>query len=207
MSKITLTRLLNEIKLANSKIAKKLGEDVKYFDVMTAGKLKYNKSEQDMKTLVESHLQSIKDLISLRDKYKSLLLNANNTTTVTVKGKTYTISEAIAKKDVIKQEQELVKIIRRQLQNVELIVQNNENATESKLDDLIKVTMGKDRKAEASEIESLSKMFRESNKTSLVDAGGAKKFLEEKESEIEEFLNEIDFTLSEINSKTEVEVG
>lgn len=207
MSKITLTRLLNEIKLANSKIAKKLGEDVKYFDVMTAGKLKYNKSEQDMKTLVESHLQSIKDLISLRDKYKSLLLNANNTTTVTVKGKTYTISEAIAKKDVIKQEQELVKIIRRQLQNAELIVQNNENTTESKLDDLIKVTMGKDRKAEASEIESLSKMFRESNKTSLVDAGGAKKFLEEKESEIEEFLNEIDFTLSEINSKTEVEVG
>ena len=61
--KISLTRLLNEIKLLNKKIDKKLSEDVKYFDVMSGGKLKSYKSEADMKTAVESQLQSIKDLI------------------------------------------------------------------------------------------------------------------------------------------------
>lgn len=51
--KISLTRLLNEIKLTNKKIDKKLQEDVKYFDVMASGKLKAYKSEEDMKQTVQ----------------------------------------------------------------------------------------------------------------------------------------------------------
>ena len=205
--KMSLTRLLNEIKLANAKIQKKLVEDVKYFDIMAGGKLKVYKSEEDMKSVVGGHLNSITDLIKLRDKYKKLLLQANNTTTVTVNGVTLTISEAIAKKESIKQEQDLVKVIRRQLQMTEVNITNLDNANETKLDDLLRVAMGKDKKTDSAEIESLTKTLRENNKVTLVDAGGAKKFLETKEDEIEKFISDIDFSLSEINAKTEVEVG
>lgn len=205
--KMSLTRLLNEIKLANAKVQKKLSEDVKYFDVMASGKLKVYKSEDDMKKAVTSQLDSITDTIKLRDKYRKLLLQANNTTTITVNGAKLTIAEAIAKKESIKQEQDLVKVIRRQLQMAEANVTNIDNNNESKLDDIIKSAMGKDRKTDSTEIESLTKMFRENNKVTLVDAGGAKKFLEDKEEEIEKFISDIDFSLSEVNAKTEVEVG
>lgn len=205
--KMSLTRLLNEIKLANAKVQKKLTEDVKYFDVMASGKLKVYKSEEDMKKTVTAQLDSITDTIKLRDKYRKLLLQANNTTTITVNGAKLTIAEAIAKKESIKQEQDLVKVIRRQLQMAEANVTNIDNNNESKLDDIIKSAMGKDRKTDSTEIESLTKMFRENNKVTLVDAGGAKKFLEDKEEEIEKFISDIDFSLSEVNAKTEVEVG
>lgn len=205
--KMSLTRLLNEIKLANAKVQKKLTEDVKYFDVMASGKLKVYKSEEDMKKTVTAQLDSITDTIKLRDKYRKLLLQANNTTTITVNGVKLTIAEAIAKKESIKQEQDLVKVIRRQLQMAEANVTNIDNNNESKLDDIIKSAMGKDRKTDSTEIESLTKMFRENNKVTLVDAGGAKKFLEDKEEEIEKFISDIDFSLSEVNAKTEVEVG
>lgn len=205
--KMSLTRLLNEIKLANAKVQKKLTEDVKYFDVMASGKLKVYKSEDDMKKAVTAQLDSITDTIKLRDKYRKLLLQANNTTTITVNGAKLTIAEAIAKKESIKQEQDLVKVIRRQLQMAEANVTNIDNNNESKLDDIIKSAMGKDRKTDSTEIESLTKMFRENNKVTLVDAGGAKKFLEDKEEEIEKFISDIDFSLSEVNAKTEVEVG
>jgi len=204
--KISLTRLLNEIKLANKKIDKKLSEDVKYFDIMSSGKLKSYKSEADMKVAVESQLQSIKDLIVKRDAFKNALLKANNETTLEVAGTKYTIAEAIAKKDVISQELQLTKTIRRQYNDAELKVQNIEDQNESKLDDLIRASLGKDKKTDPKEMEQISKMFRDNNKVSIVDAGGAKSFLDTKEEELEDFLNNIDFALSEINAKTEIEV-
>ena len=204
--KISLTRLLNEIKLANKKIDKKLGEDTKYFDIMSGGKLKSYKSEADMKVAVESQLTSIKDLISKRDTYKKALLQANNSTVLTVNGTEYTIAEAIAKKDTVHQEQCLVKEIKRQLNTAEQKVQNLENQNEDKLDDLLRASLGKDRKTDPKEMEEISKVFRDNNKVSLVDAGGAKSFLETKEDELEQFLSDIDFALSEINAKTEIEV-
>lgn len=205
--KMTLTRLLNEIKLAKARLEKKQNEDVKYFDVMTGGKLKTYTSETVMKSTVTAHFQSIKDLSNLIDKYKSLLFNANNTTKVTIKGKEYTISEAIAKKEMVIGEQTFVKNIRRQLQQTELSVQNANNQAEYNLTEMLKNNLNKEKKAEVADMESVTKFFRESNKTTLIDAGGAKKYLEDKELEIEEFLSDIDFSLSEINSKTEVEIA
>lgn len=204
--KISLTRLLNEIKLANKKIDKKLSEDVKYFDIMSSGKLKSYKSEDDMKVAVEAQLQSIKDLIVKRDAFKNALLKANNETTLEVAGNTYTIAEAIAKKDVISQELQLTKNIKRQYNDTEAKVQNIENQNEAKLDDLIRASLGKDKKTDPKEMEQISKMFRDNNKVSIVDAGGAKSFLDTKEEELEDFLNNIDFSLSEINAKTEIEI-
>jgi hypothetical protein len=204
--KISLTRLLNEIKLTNKKIDKKLSEDVKYFDIMAGGKLKNYKSEADMKVAVESQLQSIQDLIKQRDLYKKTLLDANNKTTLTVGDETFTIAEAIAKKDTVSQELSLIKTMKRQLNEVENNIQYIEADNDEKLDDLIRASIGKDKKTDAGEIESITKVFRDNNKVSLVDAGGAKKFLADKEEALDVFISNIDFSLSEINAKTEVEV-
>lgn len=204
--KISLTRLLNEIKLANKKIDKKLGEDIKYFDVMSGGKLKSYKSETEMKSAVEAQLQSIKDLISKRDEFKKALLKANNETKLTVGGHTYTIAEAIAKKDVVGQEQSLIREISRQFNTTEQTVRELEAKNEDKLDDLIRASLGKDKKTDPKEMEEITKVFRSNNSVSIVDAGGAKSFLDKKEEEIENFLSDIDFALSEINAKTEIEI-
>lgn len=205
--KMTLTRLLNEIKLAKARLEKKQNEDVKYFDVMSGGKLKTYNSEETMKSTVTAHFQSIKDLTNLIDKYKSLLLNANNTTKVTIKGKEYTISEAIAKKEMVIGEQSFVKTIRRQLQQTEVSVQNANNQAEVNVNETIKGRLQGDKKADATDFDVVVKFLRENSKSTLIDAGGAKKYLEDKEVEIEEFLSDIDFSLSEINSKTEVEIA
>jgi hypothetical protein len=204
--KISLTRLLNEIKLANKKIDKKLNEDITYFDVMSSGRLKTYKTTEDMKQKVDAHIKSISDLIVNRDNYKRILLKANNTTTIKVGDVELTIAEAIAKKDTISQEQRLVREMRNQLIRAENTVQMLENDNEEKLDNLIVASIGKEKKTDASEIESVSKVFRDNNKVSIVDASGVEKLLVEKENYLEEFINNIDFALSEINAKTEVKI-
>jgi hypothetical protein len=196
--KISLTRLLNEIKLTNKKIDKKLQEDVKYFDVMSSGKLKAYKSEEDMNQTVDAHVKSIDDLITQRDNYKRILLNANNSTTLTVGDAKFTIAEAIAKKETVTQELKWIE--------AKVRADNIESTNEAKLDDLIKASIGKDKKTDAKEIEDITNVFRKNNKVTVADPSGVEKLLESKRVLLDEFISNIDFSLSEINAKTEVEI-
>jgi hypothetical protein len=204
--KISLTRLLNEIKLTNKKIDKKLQEDVKYFDVMSSGKLKAYKSEEDMKQTVDAHVKSIDDLITQRDNYKRILLNANNSTTLTVGDAKFTIAEAIAKKETVTQELKWIEKMERQLTEAKVRADNIESTNEAKLDDLIKASIGKDKKTDAKEIEDITNVFRKNNKVTVADPSGVEKLLESKRVLLDEFISNIDFSLSEINAKTEVEI-
>jgi hypothetical protein len=204
--KISLTRLLNEIKLTNKKIDKKLQEDVKYFDVMASGKLKAYKSEEDMKQTVDAHVKSIDDLITQRDNYKRILLNANNSTTLTVGDAKFTIAEAIAKKETVAQELKWIEKMERQLTEAKVRADNIESTNEAKLDDLIKASIGKDKKTDAKEIEDITNVFRKNNKVTVADPSGVEKLLESKRVLLDEFISNIDFALSEINAKTEVEI-
>ena len=72
---------------------------------------------------------------------------------MTVGGDSYTIAEAIAKKDVISQELSLTREISRQYNQAEQTVRTLEAKNEDKLDDLIRASIGKDRKTDTTEIE------------------------------------------------------
>ncbi len=205
--KISLTRLLNEIKLANKKISKKVNEDVMCFDIMSNARLKHYKSEVDMKTTVDAHLQSITDLITLRDKYKKLLLTANNTVTVKIGDLELTIAEAISKKDTVEQEVSLLRTLQNQMSKVKNKVDSIESENEEKLDNLLRTAMGKDIKNGATEIEAITKAFRDNNKVTMCDPSGTEAYMTKQAEELEDFLSNIDFSLSEINAKTEVEIG
>jgi len=204
--KISLTRLLNEIKLANKKIDKKISENIAYFDVLSNGKLKEYKSLEEMKNTVDAHLQSIKDLIKLRDKYKAALIKANNTTKLKINDVEMTIAEAIAKKDTITQELTLINGISGQLAAIKNRVERLEMENEEKLDEIIRASIGKERKTDPKEIEEISNVFRKNNKVSLADPSGVEDFITKEAEKLENFINTIDFSLSEINARTEVEV-
>ena len=200
----TLTRLLNEIKVSDNKISKKLSERVSFVDIMVAGKLKNNKSETDLKQTVDSHIQAIDALIKHRDKCRSKLLHANNTTLVKIGDLSITIAEAIAMKSTINQKMSLLNSIERDIVASKEKVISYEAQAESKLDDLIRASIGKDKKTDATEIESISKIFRDNNKVSLSDPAGIEKYLKDEKEKVEEFISNIDFALSEVNAKTEV---
>lgn len=200
----TLTRLLNEIKVSDNKISKKLSERVSFVDIMVAGKLKNSKSETDLKQTVDSHIQAIDALIKHRDKCRSKLLHANNTTLVKIGDLSITIAEAIAMKSTINQKMSLLNSIERDIVASKEKVISYEAQAESKLDDLIRASIGKDKKTDATEIESISKIFRDNNKVSLSDPAGIEKYLKDEKEKVEEFISNIDFALSEVNAKTEV---
>jgi hypothetical protein len=203
---ISLTRLLNEIKLLDDKIDKKISTDINFFDIRIGNKLLNYDSDKTMKSKVTSHLNSIRDLISKRDKYKSILLKANNETTVTVSGITYTIAEVIAKKQKIYQDYELISQIKQQYTKIQNDIINIEDDNRSKLDELIKLNLGKDRKVDEKDFSSITKTFNENNKVELVDVCKVYEYYEKLLEELDEFRNDIDFTLSEINAKTEVTI-
>jgi hypothetical protein len=173
---------------------------------MSSGKLKAYKSEEDMKQTVDAHVKSIDDLITQRDNYKRILLNANNSTTLTVGDAKFTIAEAIAKKETVTQELKWIEKMERQLTEAKVRADNIESTNEAKLDDLIKASIGKDKKTDAKEIEDITNVFRKNNKVTVADPSGVEKLLESKRVLLDEFISNIDFSLSEINAKTEVEI-
>lgn len=202
MTAISITRALAQVKSLNDRI--ETGSSQLFIATTTGGKHASGKPTVEVETTMKANLQSVKDLIVERNKVKSAIVRSNAVTKVTVAGVEMTVAEAIERKGSIQLEVVLLQNLRSQLSIQTAKVERENVLVQSRLDQLIQTTVGKDRKVDADEVEAITKPFEAKNKAALLDPSDLTKVIATMEESVRAFQDEVDMALSEVNAVTKV---
>lgn len=203
---MTITRALSELKMLDKRIQRAIQEAV--LGGYTIGKKPMTgfHSVDEIEKRAKSDFQSIQDLIKRRNQIKSAIVISNATTEVEIAGKKMTVAEAIERKTSIQYEQQLLNKLK---QTYTILVNKVDQVNEdvkNRLDKHLETLYGKEGKVKASENEELIKPFLEENEAKFIDPIRLKDRIDELAKEIEEFLMEVDYALSESNTITRITI-
>jgi len=202
---ISVTRALAQVKSLNDRIARATA--VPFTTTITGGKHATGKPVQEVEVTLKSSLQSVQDLIAQRKALKSAIVRSNALTTVEIAGVQMTVAEAIERKASIGLEQTLLQQLRGQVAQVNAAVERSNVEMTKRLDQLLTTAVGKERQATTQELEAISAPFKAQNEAKAVDPNDLPKVIEAMATEIDAFLLEVDYALSERNATTIIEVA
>lgn len=199
MKKISITRALVELKLYDKKIMK----------ASTFGFISYTVSGTNKIPDItpKASLQSVKDLIASREHLKNAIQKANSSTKVKIGNNLMTIAQAIDRKHSIHHYENLLSNMRDQYRQIHRIVDKTNAEVDAALDRQLEAINGSSNKTNPKESESYSTMYRDNNQAKIDDPLDLAKAIDELDTFITEFMSEVDLSLSEINSKTEIEIS
>lgn len=204
--KMSLTRVMAELKMTDKKIKKHLREDrFVGMEIGDRGIVGYS-SVEDFKREITGNYDRIKQLLKNRNILKAALVKANAETYVTIGEKTMTLAEAIEKRNTVNFDREFLAALSGQYSKVVHDVTYENKIVEQRLDTLIEANLGKDAKTKTEDSKDFMEMFTKKNNAKIVDSINIANTIAELEEEVDLFEREIDFVLSEINAKTEVEI-
>lgn len=204
MTQISVTRALAECKVLNDRIERATRQSV-FVTVTVGGKTTNGQPVQEASQNMVANLQQIKDLIARRQKVKSAIIVSNSQTSVVVNGVTMTVAEAIERKGSIDKERALLSVLQQQLGQARAVTERNNVQMQGRIDTMLQAAVGKERKASEEELAAISKPYTASNITAPLDPNGLEALINKMDEEINGFLFEVDFSLSESNSKTMIE--
>lgn len=204
MTAISITRALAEIKSLNDRIEKGTRQAV-FATVTVGGKTTNGQDLQTANNLMRSNLQSVQGLIARRQAVKGAIIRSNAVTTVTINGVEMSVAEAIERKGSIDKERALMSVLQQQLGQVRSVVERNNVQMQGRIDTMLQAAVGKERKATEEELEAISKPYTASNVTAPLDPNGLEAVINKMEADINGFIFEVDFVLSEANAKTLIE--
>ena len=204
--KISITRALSEIKLLDSKIESAIQkfEPVTYVE----GKSKTTSTGITVELFNEkakSSYQSITDLIERRNLIKSRVIQSNAVTKVSIDNKEYTVAEAIERKNSINNELNLLNKLKQSYVNNKNKVEIGNSKVRANIDKQLELLAGSD-KNKTEGIDALVKLTLENQQFNLVDELKSEELIDKLSNSIYEFQANVDFTLSESNALTTIEV-
>jgi len=208
---ITITRALTRIKSIDKLLEKELSDNQTPFVVAIKkdSKIAGFENKESYMTAVKARLQSINALINEKTKLKNAILKSNSVTKVIIAGKEYTVSDAIAMKEIIEKKNLLLGKLNGDYAQASFTMdKENERAKVSAENYIINI-FGSDKTSNknlSDEIENATKAYMDRNSYSLCDPISIKNKINELEKEIIEFRGEVDLVLSESNAKTSIEV-
>jgi len=206
MTQMSVTQGLAELKLLDKRINKELSY-VFWAKLST----KNNRvDEAALKKVAQAEYQSYMDLVKRRETIKRAIVLSNATTTVTIgSGSTHwngTVAEAIEHKTSITYKKSLLEKIKKCISTVEAEYSSANEALERRLDGLLTSELGKDVKTNPETITALRTSFLETNKVELVDPLDLMKMAKDLSDEIDSFVFNVDWVLSEANGRTQISV-
>lgn len=204
MTQISVTRALAEVKALNDRIEKATRQAV-FISLTVGGKVQNGADLQATTNTIRASLQTVQDLIKRRTLVKGAVVRSNAVTLVTINGVEMTVAEAIERKGSIDKERTLLAVLQQQLNQNRVAVERNNITMQQKLDTMIQTIAGKDRKASEEEVDGIVKPYTASNITAPLDPNGLEAVIAKLEAEINGFVFEVDFILSEANAKTTIE--
>ena len=208
LEKITITRGLAELKLLDSRITKTIS-NAAFVDTyqrrqdLTLGtkikKVDFEKNALAVKTTID-------DLIKRRGVIKSKILQSNADTYVEISGERYTVIGAIERKNSIKYEKALLEQMRLNLGHVRNAIEDQKPKLEDSVQNMLTQNLGGDKKASKDDYDLIARPFIEANELLMLDPCNVERQIDFLDKKIDEFLSEVDFVLSESNSRTEIEI-
>jgi hypothetical protein len=216
MEKMLITQALDERDFLRTKITDKINKlsgnmvaVVKASDTTTASGLTID----EFKEKVKSSYQSIQDLIKRYRAINIAINNSNNTETVTVKGKTYTRSEAIALRSEYLSKNSIDKmlndVITREASDGLYRYQTNLDRFAAHKRDYINAFLGKDRTKDSINddklIETIENFISKDNPI-LIDPLEITKNYDSLTQEATEFFKELETAIKVSNATTFIEI-
>jgi hypothetical protein len=209
MEKILVTIGLNELKLLDKRITRKINEGefvgaAKISATNINGKI----SKESFKANAKADYMSITDLIKRRNKIKAAIIKSNAVTMVEVAGKKMTVAEAIDKKEAIQYEKNLLEQLVNEY-NASIAKVNYENEkVEDSIQMLLLTAYGKEGKEKItqSNYDAIATPYKDANEYGLVDALDTENLIKKMKDEIENFESEVDSCLQISNSTTLIEI-
>lgn len=208
MRKMSITRGLAELKLLDKRIKKEINSTLfcSFYQEKSAKEGIKGLTNQEFENDVKSRNTSIRDLIKRRSDIKNAILISNSNTFVTVGGLGYTVIEAIEHKNAIEYEKILLEKMKSDFSSVKGRIEHHNIEVEKNVAKMIEANLGSEKKAEKDDYDVISAKFTEKNELKLLDPIKVQKRIDELDKRIDEFVSNIDFVLSESNSKTEIEI-
>jgi len=203
---MSIQRGLAELKLLDKRIANAMRGTVLVGVKVGEKPVTGYKDDEEFSTLASSKMESVIDLIKRRDAIKGAIVKANATTPVKVGKEMLTIATAIERKDSISYLENLLNLARSQYTHTLADFQRKEDSFKANLDRHLETLYGKEGKAKGLENKEALKPFLDLNEPHFVDPLNLKKVIDELQEQIDTFRAEVDFSLSEVNVKTEITI-
>lgn len=155
---------------------------------------------------IQSAWDQIAQIQKTRSSLKAAIVKSNATVTVTVGGREMTVAEAIELKSTISAQKAMLSNMKRAYSLAQTAQNDHNKKVEEKIDNLLRTMYGADRsKIDASNYDAVAKPQWAKAKASLIDPLKLADQIKAKEKYIEELATEVDYTLSEINARTDIE--
>ena len=210
--KISITRALKELKLLDDRIQKSLQNPFISVQKGTTSSATVvgvsGVTIADQTTALKANLDKVEGLFKYRADLKAKVVQSNAVTEVTIGGKKMTVAVAIEQKAFVDTRKRYIGTLITQAQRAQIEVENGNGALENRIEAQIAAILGKEKGKvpTADERKEITGPMEANQKLSLIDPNKigekAKKLLEE----LDTFVNEVDFILSESNSTTTIEV-
>lgn len=215
MEKLTLHRVLSELKTIDDRINKAInGLDV--IAVLRGSRVYTNngigsgssKSESEFTEDAKAGYQSVNDLIKRKFTLRSALMKANSSTIVKVGELELTIVEAIEMKDQIERKKILLTKMKKCLSTAASVYDSVTDQTDKDFERMLNAQISNlTNKSDISRIrEEYSKVFYNENKVGMLNPIKLEDAIKTLEAEINEFTVNVDSALSEVNATTVVEI-
>jgi len=204
--KLSIHRALTELKMLNHRIEAATNE-VSAVLANRKSNSKINGVEiQEYEKQMQSSYDKVVSLIDYRNRIKSLVVESNAKTKVTVGKEEMTVAEAIERKQSIQFEKKLLEVMQQQYRSAINMVAKENDALHAKLETYLINILGNKDKQSPEEVKLHTETFMKRNEYELIDPMNVKYKIEALNSRIEEFESEVDAVLSESNATTFIEV-
>ena len=212
MNVMSVTRALAELKRLDDRL-NRMTTDQSIFVSVAVGKgdkqkvLGVSDTVQNVVSQIQSNRDRVNSMIEMRAKIKSAVVASNAATKVKLGALEMTVAEAIELKRSIDVKRNMLNTYRRQVIQANALVYSQNATLDAQIETNLATIYGNEKgKVDASMFEAIAKPQREQKEASLIDPIKINDLIKSLEEEISLVETELDFTLSEINAKTEIEV-
>ena len=212
MNKMSVTRALAELKRLDDRL-NRMSTDQSIFVSVAVGQgdkqkvLGVSDTVQNVVSQIQSNRDRVNSMIEQRAKIKAAVVASNAATKVKLGSREMTVAEAIELKKSIDVKRNMLSTYRRQVIQANALVAKQNAALEAQIETNLATIYGNEKgKVDASMFEAIAKPQREQKEASLIDPIKINDLIKSLEEDISLVETELDFSLSEINAKTEIEV-
>ena len=206
--KITVSRAMTEIKTLQKRYNKVLAE-LNVIAVQKGEKLSGDNisiQPNDFSEAAKSSYQSAIDLMNRIVVIKKAIVSSNQSTTVVIAGKTMTVQEAIIEKNYIDNKKNLLSRLKDLYLDAKSHYEYENKQNENIIEGIVNATTEKNSKSIIEARQKAEDMINSTKKLSFVDPIKVQEKIKKLEQEIEDFESNVDYSLSESNSTTMIEV-
>lgn len=211
MATMSITRALVALKTTNQKINSAIAAGK--FVAKTVGKNQFRKvvgandSVEAMTAKIQASYDAVDSLIEYRTKLKSAIVLSNAVTKVNVLGKDITVAECIDLKSTVEFRQTYLNALRIQLVRELADVEKANVMLEAAIDVSMNNIYGSEKtKVSEDSYKAVSVPQKEQKEAALLDPQKIEVKIQKLSDEISELSDQLDFLLSESNSRTVIEV-